>query len=384
MAPRRILILTHTGREDAIQSGLDVADELLTYGLQPVMMRDDAEAINQAIITGAVPRRTMVADVLEDAGQLGDIDLCVVLGGDGSVLRAAELVRGTELPLLAVNLGHIGFLAESERTDIPSTVAAVAEEAYDVEERMTIDVRVLVDDQLVARTWALNEASVEKSNRERTLEVVIGVDDRPISTFGCDGVVMATPTGSTAYAFSAGGPVVWPEVETMLMVPLSAHALFARPLVVSPRSVMSVDVLQRTNEAGVLWCDGRRTVDLPQAARVEVTRSDQPVRLARLSHTPFSERLVRKFKLPTKGWRGSISEADRAEIAARSLARRQSAASTGSSGVEVVEPHHLAPKVEVTEPRTTELPVVTKADEKNPLVTRAQLRADRTSNRSED
>ena len=159
----------------------------------------------------------------------------MVLGGDGTILRAAELVREVDVPLLGVNLGHVGFLAESERADLAQTVEWIASRDYTVEERMTIDVQVWVRGQKIWHTWALNEAAIEKGNRERMLEVVTEVDDRPLTSFGCDGVVMATPTGSTAYAFSAGGPVVWPEVEALLIVPISAHALFAKPLVVSPR-----------------------------------------------------------------------------------------------------------------------------------------------------
>ncbi len=169
---------------------------------------------------------------------------------------------------------------------------------------MTIDVTVGVHGEETARTWALNEASVEKASRERMLEVVAEVDGRPLSRWGCDGVVCATPTGSTAYAFSAGGPVVWPEVEALLMIPISAHALFARPLVVSPKSVLAVEV-QSDTPAGVLWCDGRRTVPLPAGARVEVRRGELPVRLARLHLAPFTDRLVRKFELPVRGWRGA-------------------------------------------------------------------------------
>jgi NAD+ kinase len=170
---------------------------------------------------------------------------------------------------------------------------------------MTLDVRVYTDGAEVFRTFAVNEASVEKAARERMLEVIIEVDDRPLSRFGCDGVVCATPTGSTAYNFSAGGPIVWPEVEALLMVPISAHALFARPMVVAPTSVLAVEVLARTEGAGVLWCDGRRAVDLPPGARIEVTRGARPVRLVRLHRAPFTDRLVAKFGLPVEGWRGS-------------------------------------------------------------------------------
>ena len=159
--------------------------------------------------------------------------------------------------------------------------------------------------ELVCTTWALNEASVEKAARERMIEVVVEVNGRPLSRWGCDGVVCATPTGSTAYNFSAGGPIVWPGVEALLMVPISAHALFARPLVVAPTSVLAVEVLARTEGSGVLWCDGRRTVELPPGARIEVRRGATPVRLVRLHEAPFTDRLVAKFNLPVEGWRGA-------------------------------------------------------------------------------
>src|SRR5690606_38447350 len=225
-----------------------------------------------------------------------------------------ELTRGCSAPILGVNLGHVGFLAESERDGLRETVRRALSRDYLVEERMTLDVRVKVGAEIAYETWALNEATVEKASRERMLEVVIEVDRRPVSTFGCDGVVMSTPTGSTAYSFSAGGPIVWPELDAMLLVPLSAHALFARPLVVGPDSVFAVEVLDRTQGNGVLWCDGRRTWDLPPGARVVVRRSTVPVRLARLHQGPFTDRLVGKFKLPVTGWRGpEESDAGRAK-----------------------------------------------------------------------
>ncbi|MFB9796985.1 NAD kinase [Arthrobacter citreus] len=301
---RRILVLAHTGRQAAMTAAQEACTQLHASGLTPVMRRRDLEDI-QAVY-GVL---TAPTEILEEDVHLDGVDLVMVLGGDGTILRAAELVRGTDVPLLGVNLGHVGFLAESERADLAQTVHWVVERAYTVEERMTIDVRVWFEDQLIAHTWALNEAAIEKSDRQRMLEVVVEVDARPISSFGCDGVVLATPTGSTAYSFSAGGPVVWPEVEALLIAPISAHALFSRPLVVAPTSILAVEILTRTDAAGVLWCDGRRSVELPPGARVEVTRSEIPVRLARTHATPFSERLVRKFQLPTQGWRGPVGGA---------------------------------------------------------------------------
>ncbi|MCZ2403517.1 NAD kinase [Paenarthrobacter sp. Z7-10] len=302
---RRVLILTHTGREESMTAALQVCTQLHASGLVPVMTRDELADMCQFLGVIDVPTEILDVDVV-----LAEVELVVVLGGDGTILRAAEQVRGSDVPLLGVNLGHVGFLAESERADLAQTVDWVVRRDYTVEERMTIDVSVWVQGRKVEHTWALNEVAVEKGNRERMLEVVTEVDGRPLSSFGCDGVVMATPTGSTAYAFSAGGPVVWPDVEALLMVPISAHALFAKPLVVSPTSKLAVEVLTRTGAHGVMWCDGRRMVDLPPGSRIEVTRSDRPVRLARTHQTPFSARLVRKFELPIQGWRGPESQGE--------------------------------------------------------------------------
>lgn len=303
MSPHRhLLVVAHTGRRDSLDAGVDVCRQLIAAGITPVLSADDHDDL-----VGAAPDLGSVAILGEDVAQR-DLELVIVLGGDGTILRAAELARGCDAPLLGVNLGHVGFLAEAEREDLHATVERALARDYVVEERMTVSVRVKVDEQVVYETWALNEASVEKASRERSLEVAIEVDGRPISTFGCDGVVMSTPTGSTAYSFSGGGPVVWPTVEALLMVPLSAHALFARPLVVGPESALAVELLRRTPGTGVLWADGRRTFDLPAAARVVVRRSPTPVRLARLSPRPFAERLVNKFGLPVAGWRGPSAE----------------------------------------------------------------------------
>jgi NAD+ kinase len=233
-------------------------------------------------------------------------EVALVLGGDGTLLRAAETARPVGVPLLGVNLGRVGFLAEAEQESLNEALRAIIERGYAVEERMTVEAVALVGSEEVARSWALNEVSVEKSSRGRILEVVLEVDCRPVSAFGCDGVLCATPTGSTAYAFSAGGPIVWPQVEALLVVPSNAHALFARPLVISPDSQVAIEVVP-SGPPAVLDCDGRRTAELPPGARVEVTRSITPVRMVRLDGRPFADRLVRKFDLPIRGWRGAPS-----------------------------------------------------------------------------
>jgi len=312
---RTMLVVAHVGRPAALRSARLVVDRLTAAGIAVRILEPEAADL-----------RCAGADVIPatpDAAQ--NAEMVIVLGGDGTLLRAAEIARPAGAPLLGVNLGHIGFLAEAEPDDLAAAVGQVVEHRYTVEERMTIEVTVRQDGTITAGTWALNEASVEKVARERMIEVVTEIDGRPLSRWACDGVVCATPTGSTAYAFSAGGPIVWPEVEALLLVPICAHALFAGPMVVSPRSVLAVEVLhmsgapphgpadgQDETAAAVLWCDGRRRVDLPGGARVEVRRGAQPVLLARLSGpgpeqadgARFTDRLVAKFGLPVAGWRG--------------------------------------------------------------------------------
>ena len=314
-AKRTMLVVAHVGRPAALRSARLVVDRLTAAGIAVRVLEPEAADMRCA---GAD-----VVPATPDAAQ--DAEMVIVLGGDGTLLRAAEIARPAGAPLLGVNLGHIGFLAEAEPDDLAGAVGQVVEHRYTVEERMTVEVTVRQDGVITAGTWALNEASVEKVARERMIEVVTEIDGRPLSRWACDGVVCATPTGSTAYAFSAGGPIVWPEVEALLLVPICAHALFAGPMVVSPRSVLAVEVLHMSGgpapgpaagpdetAAAVLWCDGRRRVDLPGGARVEVRRGTQPVLLARLSGpgqeqaggARFTDRLVAKFGLPVAGWRG--------------------------------------------------------------------------------
>jgi NAD+ kinase len=296
-----VLVTAHTGKENALRSARLVAGWLTAAGIAVRTLAGEFSS------PGA-------EEVPAGPGAAEGAELVIVLGGDGSLLRAAELSRPAGVPLIGVNLGHVGFLAEAEPDGLADTVDRVVARGYAVEERMTIDVTVLSNGAVLASTWALNEATVEKAARERMVEVITEVDGRPLSRWGCDGVVCSTPTGSTAYAFSAGGPVVWPEVEALLMVPISAHALFAPPMVVSPQSVLAVELIVASETSGaVLWCDGRRKVDLPAGARVEVRRGALPVLLARL-HAPgtrggsFTDRLVAKFGLPVAGWRGRTWE----------------------------------------------------------------------------
>jgi NAD+ kinase len=298
---RTVLVTAHTGREAALRSAEFVAERLMAAGIAVRTLAGEFSS------PGA-------EEVPVGAGAAEGAEFVIVLGGDGTLLRAAEFSRPAGVPLIGVNLGHVGFLAEAEPDGLADTVDHLVAGEYAVQERMTIDVTVRTNGEVLASTWALNEATVEKAARERMIEVITEVDGRPLSRWGCDGVVCSTPTGSTAYAFSAGGPVVWPEVEALLMVPISAHALFAPPMVVSPRSVLAIELIVASETSGaVLWCDGRRKVDLPAGARVEVRRGALPVLLAQVQAPGarvgnFTDRLVAKFGLPVAGWRGRTWE----------------------------------------------------------------------------
>lgn len=294
---RRILLVAHPNRPGVVDIARSVVKQLRAADVEVALPPFEAhafEGIDIGPVVEADPEHPTTG-----------AELVVVLGGDGTILRGAEHSRGTTVPLLGVNLGHVGFLAEAEREEIPATVDHIVRRAYEVEERMTLAVMVRQEGEEPFPCWALNEVSVEKAARERMLEVALEVDGKPLSAFGCDGVVVATPTGSTAYAFSLGGPVIWPDVEAILMVPNAAHALFSRPIVVGPRSRLAVEVIPQAEGHGIMWCDGRRQLELRPGSRIEVSRSDVPVRLARLSASPFADRLVAKFDLSIAGWRGN-------------------------------------------------------------------------------
>ncbi len=303
MSVREILVVLHSGRDTNRRVAATVAQRLAKDGIRLRVIGEEwAEVDCQGLPDELVPR------IVEGRpGCAEGAEVVLVLGGDGTLLRAAEMARPVGTPLLGVNLGRIGFLAETEQDLLPTALDALVDGTYAIEERMTLDAVARSNGDVIARTWALNEATVEKGSRERILEVVLEIDGRPVSAFGCDGVLCATPTGSTAYAFSAGGPLVWPQVEALLLVPSNAHALFARPMVISPDSEVAIEV-DATGPHALLDCDGRRTFTLPPGARVEVTRGATPVRMVRLDGSPFADRLVRKFDLPVRGWRGAPSD----------------------------------------------------------------------------
>jgi NAD+ kinase len=304
-AERTVLLVVHTGRDEATETARRVQKVLGDNGIALRVL--SAEAVDRGSLHLAPDDMRAMGVEIEvvdaDARAAEGCELVLVLGGDGTFLRAAELARNAGIPVLGVNLGRIGFLAEAEAEAIDAVLDHVIARTYRVEDRLTLDIVVRQGGRVIDQGWALNEASLEKGPRLGVLGVVVEIEGRPVSTFGCDGVLIATPTGSTAYAFSAGGPVLWPDLEAILVVPNNAHALFGRPMVTSPDATVAIEIEASGNDA-LVFCDGRREMLIPAGGRLEVTRCDTPVKWARLDSAPFTDRLVRKFRLPVTGWRG--------------------------------------------------------------------------------
>jgi NAD+ kinase len=232
--------------------------------------------------------------------QLNSAELVVVLGGDGTILRGAEVARSQGIPILGINLGHVGFLAEVEKPSLPEIAASIISKGYKTESRMVLNYTVQRNGTEISTGWALNEVTVERDGTTM-VELFVQIDDRPLSRWGCDGLICSTPTGSTAYAFSAGGPVLWPEIDALVLLPISAHALFARPMVVSPQSQIVVEI---ESSDALLSADALRKLPLRAGDRVAITKDDSVIKLAHVKPTLFTDRLVAKFKLPVEGWRG--------------------------------------------------------------------------------
>jgi NAD+ kinase len=277
---KTVLLVTHPTRPEAISTANELT-KLLT-----------GKQINVFA--------TIKTDGANDFKATDKIDLAVVLGGDGTMLRAAEIFRGKQVPILGINLGHVGFLAEIERPSLGEIVDAIASGTFSVEERMSLNYQLLRDGKVIQSGWALNEVLVER-NDHQMIDLFVQIDHRPLSRWWCDAVICATPTGSTAYAYSAGGPVVWPEVDALVLLPLAAHALFSKPMVVSPKSEIAIDI---ESDSADLNADGIRRTKLQKNDRIVLTSDKEDILLAHIKPATFTDRIVAKFKLPVEGWRG--------------------------------------------------------------------------------
>jgi NAD+ kinase len=275
-----VLLVTHPTRSEALSTALELTKLL---SAKKITVHTTIQS------AGAVEYKEGV-----------EVDLAVVLGGDGTMLRAAQICRGKNVPILGINLGHVGFLAEIERPSLSEIAAAIADGSFSIEERMTLSYELHRNGKMIDSGWALNEVLVER-NDHQMIDLFVQIDHRPLSRWWCDSVICATPTGSTAYAYSAGGPVVWPEVDALVLLPLAAHALFTRPMVVSPNSEIAMDL---ESDSADLNADGMRRIELQKNDRIVLTSDKEDVLLAHIKSATFTDRLVAKFKLPVEGWRG--------------------------------------------------------------------------------
>lgn len=278
---RRVGLVVHSGREGALE-----ASELLAGWL-----RDRGVVARGLVGEGAeVDERRRPEEFAEG------LDVILSVGGDGTLLRAAQLAGRAGVPLLGVKVGRLGFLTEVEPASAPDILEGMLEGRMVLEERMAL-VAQPIDAPWEEPQWALNEVIVEKRARHRliTLHAMVGGED--VTTFSADGVIVATPTGSTAYSFSARGPIVSPRVECLLLTPVSPHMVFDRSIVLAPDEGVTLEVLG--DEPGLLSADGRPGLEMPVGSRVRIERSERPARLVRRAESPsFFSLLREKFSLP--------------------------------------------------------------------------------------
>lgn len=284
MSKRRAVIFVNPSRSEAVRAAHELAAILIGRDFELVSPAD-AQIENVKHVTNE---------------EIGEVEIAIVLGGDGTILRGAEATLLRDVPLLGINLGHVGFLAEVEKPSLPDIAESIVAKTYVHENRMVLGYSVVRNGVEISQGWALNEITVERSSTTM-VELFVEIDRRPLSHWGCDGLIVATPTGSTAYAFSAGGPVLWPEIDALVVLPISAHALFSRPMVVSTKSEIVVTV---ESSVALLSADALRKSPLIAGDRVVITRHPHVIKLAHVNPTLFTDRLVAKFKLPVEGWRG--------------------------------------------------------------------------------
>ena len=264
-----------------------------------------AKEISQILLkegfTLSTPSDVSVLGITQvSADVIAAAEVVVVLGGDGTILRGAEIARNQNIPILGINLGHVGFLAEVEKPSLVEIAASIVAKDFVTENRMVLKYSVVRAGAVVSTGWALNEVTVER-DATTMVELFVQIDNRPLSRWGCDGLICSTPTGSTAYAFSAGGPVLWPEIDALVLLPISAHALFARPMVVSPTSEIVVEI---ESSDALLSGDSLRKFALKAGDQVHITKDASVIKLSHIKPTLFTDRLVAKFRLPVEGWRG--------------------------------------------------------------------------------
>ena len=252
----------------------------------------------QAVEAAAALRAALEAEGVETTDLVPDpaaVDLVVAVGGDGTFLRAAYVASGIGAPVLGVKVGRLGFLTETE----PNAAAGLIEDALAggarIEERLAV-VAEAEDTAAFPAQWGMNEIMVEKWARHRLVRLRMEVDGAYVTTFSADGVIVATPTGSTAYSFSARGPIVSPDVECLVVTPIAAHMVFDRSFVLGASQVVTLEVVG--DEPGLVSADGRESVEAPIGTRIRIRPSNRPVRFVRRGDgEPFLTRVRDKFGL---------------------------------------------------------------------------------------
>ena len=287
----KVGLVVHAGRDASLAAAAEAARILGDLDVEVVV----AQAADPAV-DGAVEPAGAIVPVTVDVFADG-LDLAISLGGDGTFLRAAHLCRDAGVPVLGVNLGRLGFLAEVEADDLGPTLRAVANGKYTIQERPTLEMVATDDtDTEIARGWAINEVAVEKTARQRLLLMDVHVDGTLFAKVPADALILATATGSTAYALSAGGPIISPRLEATLVVPVAPHSLFDRTVVAGPDEAVRVELIGDQAPA-LVSCDGRDPALVEPGGSVTVIGGGRPVRLARVGMFDFYSLVRRKFGL---------------------------------------------------------------------------------------
>ena len=271
--------VAHAGRPEAVAVASDLSRRLREQGI--ATRRLDEEPVDAD--SSAPP------DLFASG-----LDLLVCVGGDGTFLRSARIANAESVPVVGVKVGRLGFLTEIEPEEAPAVIDDVLVGKARIERRMAITAR---SDALENEHWALNEVMVEKGSRHRLIKLAVELDGTPICTFSADGVIVATSTGSTAYSFSARGPIVSPSLDCMIVTPVAAHMVFDRSFVVGPSEGVELEVVG--DEPGLLSTDGYESVEMPVGARVRIAAADKPTLMVRRSDGKSYFAIVReKFGLP--------------------------------------------------------------------------------------
>jgi len=280
---KRAGLVLHAGRAEAVSTGRWLAETLVARGIEVWASDADAVRIDLPGISEGFP---------------DDLDLVFVLGGDGTLLRAADAVGRSGVPLLGVNFGHLGFLSELERSELDAGLKKLLDDGFEIEERMMLEAEI-EDGSAQKTVCALNDIMIAKVEIGRAIRLSVLLGDEPFVSWAADGLIVATSTGSTAYSFSAGGPIVSPRVECFVVTPVSPHGLFDRSLVIPHDEVVTLKLLAEP-DAAALSADGGPAVPLSPEATIRVRAAEERIKLAKLEPAPFWRLVREKFRLPSQ------------------------------------------------------------------------------------